>query len=136
MIVLPESWRLIVSAGLAALIFASVLAKAPARFSAASQPRKLVVGSLALYAAGMAAWITGHLRIATVLFGIGIGAATLGAWLSRAADGHERFRMDDSGHPEDPRDPGGTQLFDWEAFERELLDYTSRERDREPARAS
>lgn len=128
MIVLPEAWKLIAAAGLAALIFASVLAKAPARFSAASEPQKLVIGSLALYAVGAAAWATGHLRLATILFGTGIGTAALGAWLSRATDGRERLRMADPGPSEDPNDPGGAQLFDWEAFERELLDYTSRER--------
>ncbi|MDQ6840983.1 MAG: hypothetical protein M3025_00975 [Actinomycetota bacterium] len=128
MIVLPEPWKLVAAAGLAAMIFASVLAKAPARFSAASEPQKLVMGSLALYAVGAAAWMTGHLRIATILFGTGIGTAALGAWLSRAADGRERVPMADAGPSGEPHDPGGPQLFDWAAFERELLDYTSRQR--------
>lgn len=127
MIVLPEAWKLVVAGGLAALVFASVLAKAPRRWGAASQPRRLVMGSLALYAVGAAAWMTGHLRLATILFGTGIGTAALGAWLSRAPDGRERLRTTSPGPSEDPHDPSGSQLFDWEAFERELLDYASRE---------
>ena len=135
MIVLPEALKMVLAAGLAALIFASVLAKAPRRWRRTSEPRRLVMASLALYGVGTVAWITGHLRLAAILFGTGIGTAALGAWLSRGRDERERLRAGAAGPSENPDGPGAVQLFDWEAFERELLDYTSgaRERDREPA---
>jgi len=130
MIVHFGGWKLLVAAGLAALIVASVLARAPRAWGRSSDPRKLVLASLALYALGTIGWVTGHLRTAAVLYGVGIGSAALGAWLSRVGDGGEGLRG-----PE-PRDdspgPGGHPPFDWDAFERELLDYTAA-RERQPA---
>ena len=120
MIVLPEAWKLVAAAGLAALIFASVLARAPRRRGPASTTRQLVWASLGLYAIGSAGWVTGHLRIAAILFGMGIGTAALGAWLSRAGDEHRRVT---AGSAETPGDPPPVPPFDWEAFERDLLTY-------------
>ncbi len=127
MVVLPNGWKLVVAAGLAALIVASVLAKAPRGAGPSSDPRRLVLASLALYALGTAAWITGHLRAAAILYGIGIGTAALGAWLSRIGDNGEGLHAAAPGPSDLPPDPGGAPPFDWEAFERELLDYTARE---------
>jgi hypothetical protein len=133
MVVNANGWKLVVAAGLAALIVASVLAKAPRREGRSSDPRRLVLASLALYALGTAAWITGHPRVAAGLYGIGIGTAALGAWLSRVGDDGGRLNRTAGGPSDPPPDPGGgAPPFDWEEFERELLDYTAR--DNEPAR--
>jgi hypothetical protein len=126
-----NGWKLVVAAGLAALIFASVLARAPRGDRGSSDTRRLVLASLALYALGTAAWIGGHLRLAAILYGIGIGTAAFGAWLSRVGDGGEHMPISARGPGDRPADPGGAPPFDWESFERELLDYTARER--EPA---
>jgi hypothetical protein len=128
MLVHFDGWKLVASAALAALIFASVLAKAPRRSGGTPDPRRLVLGSIGLYAVGASAWIAGHLRLAAILFGLGIGTAALGAWLSRAGQGRERLRRPTLEPPEPPDDSGGHPPFDWDAFERELLDYTARER--------
>ncbi|HEY6398581.1 MAG TPA: hypothetical protein VIX82_14120 [Solirubrobacteraceae bacterium] len=124
-----NGWKLVVAAGLAALIVASVLAKAPRGERGSSDSRRLVLVSLALYALGTAAWISGHLRVAAVLYGIGIGTAAFGVWLSRVDDGSERRPMTSHGPADLPPDPGGTPPFDWEAFERELVAYTAQQRE-------
>ncbi len=129
MAVHSNGWTLVVAAGLAALIFASVLAKAPRGDRGSPDPRRLVLASLALYAVGTAAWIEGHLRLAAILYGVGIGTAAFGAWLSRIGDGGERLPTATRGPADPPPDPGGAPPFDWETFERELLHYTARERE-------
>jgi hypothetical protein len=129
MVVHSSGWKLLVAAGLAALIVASVLATAPRWGRGSSDPRRLVLASLALYALGTAAWITGHLRAAAVLYGIGIGASSLGAWLSRIRDGGEGLHAPATEPSGGPADPSGDSPFDWESFERELLDYTARSRE-------
>jgi hypothetical protein len=131
MIMHSSGWKLVVAAGLAALIVASVLAKAPRRERRSPDSRRLVLASLALYALGTVAWITGHLRAAAVLYGVGIGASSLGAWLSRIGGGGEELHAPATEPADLPPDPGGHQPFDWESFERELLDYSARRR--EPA---
>jgi hypothetical protein len=129
MVLHPNGWKFVVAAGLAALIGASVLAKAPRRERGRADPRRLVLASIALYAVGTTAWITGHLRLAAGLYGIGIGTAAFGAWLSRVDYGGEH-RTGAVPAPEDhPPEPGGSPPFDWGKFERELLDYTTRERE-------
>jgi hypothetical protein len=130
MVVHSSAWKLLLAAGLAALIVASVLAKAPHRGLGSSDPRRLVLASMALYALGTAAWITGHLRAAAVLYGIGIGASSLGAWLSRIGEGGDDGLYAPATEPSDgPADPGGHPPFDWESLERGLLDYSARSRE-------
>jgi|SRR5579884_4098907 len=119
------AWKLVLTAGLLVTLVLSARARAPRRALARADMSRLVLGALALYAAGALAWLTGHLALAVVVYAAGIMTAALAAWLSR---GHDPGEPPDEGEPDGaqpPPDPDGFS-FDWAAFERDLRAYTER----------
>jgi hypothetical protein len=114
--------RLAGTGALGAAVVAAARVRAPRRRVGPWELSRLVVGALALYAAGFAA-LRGHrAMLATIAFAGGVATATLAAWLSR---GH---RPDDppddgSGPPRSdqppPPEPDGVPPIDWDRFDRE-----------------
>lgn len=123
------AWKLVLTIVLLVALVVSLRARAPRHMLPGPDMRRLVLASLALYAAGAAAWLTHHLALAVTVYAAGIATAALAAWLSRAHDpGDPPADEEPAGEPP-PRDPDGLG-FDWAALERDLLAYTERSRAR------
>ena len=119
-----DAWKLVLAVALGGAILASAYARAPRRTFPGSDLRRLVLGSLVLYAVGLAASLTHHAVLAVVLFASGITVSALAAWLSRGNDsGGGPPRGDQPVDEQPPPDPAGMPRFDWVAFERDFEDY-------------
>ena len=124
-----DSWKLVLAVSLFAAVVASARVKPPRKAVPLSELRRLVVGALALYGVGLAASLSHHTLLAVILYACGISVSALAAWLSRAeASGGPP--PDEEPADERPPDPDGAPHFDWAQFERQLEDYTRRERER------
>ena len=129
---LPPSfaWKIVLAVVLVAAILASAYAKAPRRASAGGELRRLVLSALVLYAVGVVASLTHHAVLAGVLYATGIAVLSLAAWLSRGSDsGGGPPRGSEPVDEQPPPLPDGAPYFDWCAFERELQEYSRRQRD-------
>ena len=129
---LPPSfaWKIVLAVVLVAAILASAYAKAPRRASAGGELRRLVLSALVLYAVGVVASLTHHAVLAGVLYAAGIAVLSLAAWLSRGSDsGGGPPRGCEPVDEQPPPLPDGAPYFDWGAFERELQEYSRRQRD-------
>jgi hypothetical protein len=129
---LPPSfaWKIVLAVVLVAAILASAYAKAPRRASPGGELRRLVLSALLLYVVGVAASLTHHAVLAAVLYAAGIAVLSLAAWLSRGSDsGGGPPRGDEPVDEQPPPVPDGAPYFDWGAFERELQEYSQRQRD-------
>jgi hypothetical protein len=132
MIAPSYAWKLVLAIVLVAAIFASAYAKAPNRTFPGNDLRRMVVGALALYGAGMFASLSHREVIAPILYAAGITVLALAAWLSRGSDsGGGPPRGDEPVDEHPPPDPDSLPTIDWPAFEREFGAYASR-RDRTP----
>lgn len=126
------AWKLVLAIALFAAIVASAYAKAPGRALPGADLRRLVIGALALFTAGMVSSLTHHELLAAMVYAAGTGVLALAAWLSRGSDSGGGPPRDEPVDEQPPPDPDGIPPFDWDAFERELGTYL-RERQREPA---
>lgn len=132
MLVAPaDSWKLVLAIALFGAVVASARSRPPRRSLPGTELRRLVLGALALYGAGLAASLTRHALLAVILYAGGIVVSALAAWLSRGVD--SRGGPPPHDEPEDappPPSPDGAPHFDWAAFERDLHEYARRRRDR------
>ena len=128
-------FKLALAAALAVAIIASASARAPQKPLPRTELRWLLLGALALYAAGLVALLKHTSLAAVLLFAAGIAISALAAWLSRGTDhGGGPPRGDEPVDEQPPPDPDGLTAFDWAAFERELRAYQDHSRDPAPTR--
>jgi hypothetical protein len=125
------AWKLVLAIALVAAIAASAYAKAPRRALPGADLRRMVIGAIALFTAGMLSSLTHHAVLAAVVYAAGTGVLALAAWLSRGSDSGGGPPPDEPVDEQPPPDPDGVPTIDWAAFERELNAY-ARERTREP----
>lgn len=130
MLVSPaDSWKLVLAVALFGAILASARVRPPRQPLPGAELHRLVLGAIALYGVGLAASLTRHTLMAVILYSCGIGVSALAAWLSRARIGSDPPpEAAPAGEP--PPGPDGAPRFDWARFERELEEYTRRQRDR------
>jgi hypothetical protein len=122
-----DAWKLVLAVALGGAIMASAYARAPRRRFPSSGLRRLVLGALLLYGAGLAASLTHHPVPSVVLFASGITVSALAAWLSRGNDsGGGPPRGDEPVDEQPPPEPDGVPRLDWAAFERDFRDYARR----------
>ena len=119
-------WKIVIAVALAGAILVSMSARAPRKPVPRADLRWLLLGSLALYAVGLIAFLKHDSGAAALLAAGGIATSTLAAWLSRGADTGDDPPTGDE--PPSP-DPGGPLSFDWAQFERDFRAYTERARD-------
>jgi hypothetical protein len=130
--VLPShDWKLVIAVFLFGTIFCGAFWRAPRQAIAREELRRLVVAALALYGVGAIASLAHRTALAGLVYATGIVVCSLALWLSRGVDS-------DDGPPDGPGDddppiderppPRPDGYFDWEEFERELAEYTERER--------
>jgi hypothetical protein len=128
-----DAWKLLLALVLCGGICASAFGHAPRRAVPRTGLRRLVVGALALYAAGGLASVNGHSELAGLLYAGGIAICALALWLSRGTDSEDpppggEEPVDE--HP--PPEPDGMPGLDWGAFEREFRAYCERTRESSP----
>lgn len=124
-----DAWKLVLAVALFGAVLASARVKPPRQPVPPIELRRLVLGAIALYGVGLAASLTHHVLMAVILYSCGIGVSALAAWLSRADAGTDPPPSEEA-VDEPPRAPDGAPSFDWRQFERELEDYSRRERTR------
>jgi hypothetical protein len=124
-------WKLALAIALAGAIIISASARAPRGSLPRADLRRLLLGALALYGAGLFALLEHRGQLAMLLAAAGILTSTLAAWLSR---GHDDGGPPRGEEPVDQHPPPGPETFDWDQFEREFRAYL--ERSREPVRSS
>jgi hypothetical protein len=122
--ILGWAWRLGLTLALLSVILVSLRVPPPRTELPRRDLHRLVGSGALLYVAGAIASLAGRPALAAIAFGAGILVCWLAVWLSRGGHGGEGWD-DDREPPVDP-DPGPD--FDWDEFERELADYTSRVR--------
>jgi len=128
-VIIPPSyaWKVVLAIALVAAIFASAYAKAPGRAFPGSDLRRMVLGAIALYGAGLMASLTHHAVVAVIVCAAGNTVFALAVWLSRGSDsGGGPPPGDEPVDEQPPPDPDGVPTFDWAAFEREFGAYTGR----------
>jgi hypothetical protein len=123
-----DAWKVVLAIVLGAAIVGSVYVRAPHRAIPGSNLRRLVLSALGLYAIGAVASLTHHPVLAALVYASGITICALAAWLSRGSDSGEPPPDGDEHADDEPPGPDGFPEFDWDAFERDLLAYSERER--------
>ena len=123
-----DAWKVVLAVSLVGGIFVSVRARAPRRSLPRADLGRLVLAALLLYGVGVAASLTRHEALASVLYAAGISVCTLAVWLSRGSDPQDPPGRGDPFGDDGPPDPGEAPEFDWGAFEREFRAYERRAR--------
>lgn len=124
------AWKLVLAIVLAAGIVVSARAQAPRQTVPGYELRRLMLAALTLYLVGGLASATHHQVLAGMVYAAGIGVCALAAWLSRGQDSEDPPADEEPPEEHPPPEPDGAPGFDWEAFERELREWS---RSREPA---
>jgi hypothetical protein len=126
--VAPHAWKLVLALALFTAMVIGARARAPRKATGRADMRCLVASALVLYGAGTAAWLTAHAELAALVYAIGIGVATLAAWLSRGVDAGGEPPSDRPAGEEPPEDPSSGPEIDWDRFEQAFRDYAARPR--------
>lgn len=122
--------KVVLAVALAGAIVLSATARAPRKPLPTGDLRWLLLGSLALYAVALVAFLKRYSELGALLAAAGIATSTLAAWLSRGADtGGDPPRGDEPIDEPPPPDPEWAPSFDWAQFERDLRAYADRQRD-------
>jgi hypothetical protein len=126
------AWKFVLALALVALIFVSVVARAPQRTVPGAELRRLVLSAVALYAVGGLALVTHHQLLAAFVYAAGIAVCALAAWLSRGDDSEDPPDDDEPVDEQPPPEPDGMPWFDWAQFEAQFRAYSERDRGGDP----